>query len=228
MITNTLLFMMLFASLTNSQIFRIESVTGEVKFISGNDNQWKELKPGMETSPNTIISTEVNSTVKLKSDDVLFTLKESSAIAVSNIKRMSVDELLLALAMESIINAPRKRNGNKSDNTAVYGTKITDPENNIEPSIEFGTKRLNGAKQLAESGMKEAAIITSMEVYRKYPNTKSDAPNRIYFADLLFEMKLYEEAFEQYNEINSLSLSDTQKQHVLKKSEEINRKLLNR
>ena len=228
MIKYFLLFVMLFASITNAQTFEIERVTGNVKFISGSDNQWKDLTQGMKITSNTIIATEVNSTVKLKVNDVLFTLKESSAIAVSNIKKMNVDELLLALAMENIINAPRKRNSDKSNNTAVYGTKITDPESIIEPSIEFGTKRLNGARQLAENGMKESAIITAMEVYRKYPETKTNAANRIYFGDLLFEKKLYEEAYDQYNEIESLSLNNVQQQHVSDKLEEISKKLLNR
>lgn len=219
---------MLFASITNAQTFEIERITGNVKFISGSDNQWKDLTQGMKITSNTIISTEANSTVKLKSDDVLFTLKESSAIAVSNIRKMNVDELLLALAMENIINAPRKRNGDKSNNTAVYGTKITDPESIIVPSVEFGNKRLNGAKQLAENGMKESAIITAMEVYRKYPETKTDTSNRIYFADLLFEKKLYEEAYDEYNDIKSLSLNNVQQQHVSNKVEEISKKLLNR
>lgn len=219
---------MLLASLTNAQTFEIESVTGNVKFISGSDNQWKDLTPGMKITSNTIISTEISSNVKLKGDDVLFTLKESSAIAVSNIKKMNLDDLLLALAMENIINTPRKRNGEKSNNTAVYGTKISDPESIIEPSVELGNKRLNGAKQLAESGMKEAAIVTAMEVYRKYPDTKSNADNRIYFADLLFEKKLYEEALDQYNEIKSLSLNNVQQQHVTIKIEEISKKLLNK
>lgn len=228
MIKNISLMVILFSLLTNAQIFEIERVTGNAKYISGTDNQWKDLKQGMEITPNTIISTEVNSTVKLKVDDILFTLKESSAIAAYNLRKMNVDELLLALAMENIINAPRKRNGEKSNNTAVYGAKITDPESIIEPSLEFGNKRLNGAKQLAENGMKESAIITAMEVYRKYPETKTDAVNRIYFADLLFEKKLYEEAYDQYKEIESLSLNNAQQQHVSNKIGEISKKLLNR
>ncbi len=228
MIKYILLFVMLFASLTNAQTFEIERVTGNVKFISGSDNQWKDLTPGMKITSNTIISTEVNSTVKLKSDDVLFTLKESSAIAVSNIKKMNLDDLLLALAMENIINAPRKRNNDKSGNTAVYGTKVSDPENILEPSVDFGMKRLNGAKQLAENGMKESAIITAMEIYRKYPETKKDAANRIYFADLLFEKRLYEEAYDHYNEIKAITLNDSQAQYVSDKIDEISKKLLNR
>lgn len=228
MIKYMLLYVILFTCISNTQTFEIEHVTGNVKFITGSDRQWKELKQGMIITSNTVVSTEVNSTVRLTNNDVLFTLKESSAIAVSNIKKMNLDELLLAIAMENIINTPRKKNGDKSSNTAVYGSKITDPESIIEPSVEFGTKRLNGARQLAENGMKESAIITAMEVYRKYPETKTDAVSRIYFADLLFEKKLYEEALDQYNEIKLLSLNDTKKEQVSNKIEIISRQLLNR
>lgn len=223
-----LLFVLTVSQFTIAQTVEIVRVSGNVKFISGSDDQWKDLTQGMKLTSNTVISTEVNSSAKLKNDDLLFTLKESSAIAVSNIKKMSVDDLLLALAMENIINAPRKNNGDKSNNTAVYGTKITDSETIITPSADFGTKRLNGAKQLAENGMKESAIVTAMEVYRKYPETKKDVVNRIYFADLLLETKLYEEAYDQYTEIKSLKLNDSQEQYLSNKIDEISKKLLNR
>jgi hypothetical protein len=223
-----LLFTIALLSGAFAQTVEIGRVTGSVKFISGGEDQWRDVKQGMKIAANSILSTEANSSVKLKSEDILFTLKESSAITVSNIKKMSLDELLLALAMENIINAPRKRNNDKSGNTAVYGTKVTDPENILEPSVDFGMKRLNGAKQLAENGMKESAIITAMEVYRKYPETKKDAANRIYFADLLYEKRLYEEAYDQYNEIKSITLNDSQAQYVSDKIDEISKKLLNR
>lgn len=223
-----LLFTIIFLSFSFAQTFEIESVKGNVKFISGTDDQWKELKEGMIIPGNTIITTEVNSSVKMKSDELSFTLKESSAITLLNIRKMNLNELVLALAMENIINTPRKRNGNKSNNTAVYGTKQSDPEINIKPTTDFGTKRLNGAKQLAENGMKESAIVTAMEVYRKYPGTKKDASNRIYFADLLFEKGLYEEAYDQFSDVKTLTLNDSQKKYVSDKLEDIGRKLLNR
>ena len=53
--------------------------------------------------------------------NIKFTLKESAAVTVDNIKKMTIDDLLLALAMEDMMNAPRKKDENKSKSTQVYG-----------------------------------------------------------------------------------------------------------
>ena len=63
----------------------------------------------MKINSNSIISTDKNSYVKISTSDILFTLKESSAISVSSIKKMSLDDLILALAMEDVINTRGKK-----------------------------------------------------------------------------------------------------------------------
>jgi Tfp pilus assembly pilus retraction ATPase PilT len=52
---------------------------------------------------------------------------------------MSVDELLLALAMENIINTPRKKGNDKSGSTAVYGAD----EQKKEVDFSFGVQNLS-------------------------------------------------------------------------------------
>jgi hypothetical protein len=208
------------------QVFVVEKLSGNVKMLSGNSNIWQQLRPNLILNENAVISTDKNSSVKIKSDDITFTLKESSAITVANIKKMSLDDLILALAMEDVMDIPRKKENDKSDNTGVYGDKVTGETLAILKSSDFGIKRLNGAKQLAENGMKESAIITTKEVYRKYPDTKKDASFRIYFADLLSERGLYEEAYSEFNEIKLLQLNNGQISYVNNKSEQISKKLL--
>ena len=209
-----------------SQTFEVEKLSGNVKILSGNSNTWQQLKLSMILPENAILTTEKNSSVKIKGDDILFMLKESSAVTISNIKKMSLDELILALAMENIMDAPRKSGNEKSDNTGVYGDKITGETLITLKSNDFGMKRLNGAKQLAENGMTESAIITAKEVYRKYPDTKKDVNTRIYFADLLFERGLYEESYDDYNDIKSSELNNQQKSYVSGKLEQISKKLI--
>jgi hypothetical protein len=194
--------------------------------LSSNSNTWQQVKPKMKLNENDVISTDKSSSVLIKSNEVSFTLKESSAITVSNIKKMTLDELVLALAMENVMNAPRKKGNDKSDNTGVYGDKVTGETLSILKSNDFGIKRLNGAKQLAENGMKESAIIAAKEVYRKYPDTKYDAVTRIYFADLLYERGLYEEAYDEYFEIKSLQLTGAQNSYIKNKLDEIGKKLI--
>jgi hypothetical protein len=55
---------------------------------------------------------------------------------------------------------------------------------------------------------------------------KKDASTRIYFADILFGMGLYEEAYDEYSEIKMLTLTTDQKNYVDGKTEQINKKLI--
>ncbi len=215
-------------SVIHSQTFQVEKLNGNVKMLSSNSNTWQQVNSKMILNENDVVSTDKNSSVLIKGNDLSFTLKESSAITVANIKNMTLDELILALAMENVMNTPRKKGNEKSDNTGVYGDKISKETLSTLNSNDFGMKRLNGAKQLAENGMKESAIIASKEVYRKYPDTKKDAESRIYFADLLFGSGLYEESYDEYTEIKLLELKSEQKSHVNEKLEQINKKLINK
>lgn len=219
-----LIISLIFSVIAFSQSYKVEKVTGTVKALTNGSEKWSEVKSGDELSPNTIISVEKNSSVKVSSGSIVVTLKELSAVKISNIKQMSTEDLLLALAMETILNAPRKSNDKKSESTAVYG-KNEFEKNPVIANNEFGIKRLNGAMQLAENGLKESAVISAKEVYRKYPDTKSLVNYRIFFADILFDKKLFEEALDEYNDILKLQLTAEQKEKVSKRVDEINRKL---
>lgn len=206
------------------QKYEITKVNGKVKaLISGSDN-WVDLKSGMQLSANSIIEVDNNSSVKITGEDISVTLTGSSALTLSSLKKMSTEELLLALAMENILSAPRKNNNNNSQSTAVYG-KNDFEKNPVVLNNEFGLKRLNGAKQLAENGLKESSVVAAKEVYRKYPSTKSLSEYRIFFADILYEKKLYEEALDEYNDIQKLNLNEQQKEFISKRVDEIKTKL---
>lgn len=221
-----ILFLLINFTAAYSQTFEVVKLSGTVKILSGNSNSWQDLKSNMKINSNSIISTDKNSYVKIKGNDIIFTLKESSAISVANIKKMSLDELILALAMEDVMDTPMKRRNEKSDNTGVYGEKVTGETLKTIKSNDFGLKRLNGAKQLAENEMKESAIVAAKEIFRKYPETKKDAGNRIYFADLLNDRGLYEEAYDEFNQIKLLQLSSEQSSYTKNKLDEIGKKLI--
>ena len=140
---------------------------------------------------------------------------------------MTTDELLLALAMEDMINAPKSNGKSNSGNTAVYGEKEGKEKSTDLSANDFGIKRLNGAKQLAENGLKESGIIFAKETYRKYPETKQLASYRIYFADILFEKALYTEALGEYLEIKKLDLNKEQSSKIEAQINHINKILLN-
>ena len=222
-----ILLLLLSAGLMFAQEYSVTKVSGDVQYQSGGNENWVDLKEGETIKHDAVISTGKNSSVKLSSNKLHFTLNESSAISVSSIKEMSTDELLLALAMEDMINAPKDNGNGKSSNTAVYGTDESNRDKLDLLPGDFGIKRLNGAMQLAESDMKESAVVVAKETFRKYPDTKLLSSHRIFFADILFEKGLYNESFEEFNEIAELKLSDEEKLKVDEKTETIKKILLN-
>ncbi|MCH8033548.1 MAG: hypothetical protein IH950_07315 [Bacteroidetes bacterium] len=219
-----LLIILMFAGGLSAQTFTVEKVSGDVKYQNGSSETWLTLKVGTALKDDAVISTGKNSSVLLKGNDVNFNLNESSAVSVSNIKKMNIDELLLALAMEDMMNAPKEIR-NSSDNTAVYGTKEGESTLQIITD-DFGIKRLNGAVQLAENSLEESAVVAAKETYRKYPDTKKLPSYRIYFANILNDKGLYEEALDEYVDIQNLKLTDEERTEINTKTESIKMKLL--
>ena len=219
--------LIILVSSITAQQFKASEVKGDVKYQQGTSEDWVEVKNGEELKSNGFISTGKNSSVRIEESGNKFIIGELSAVSISSIKKMTTDELLLALAMEDMINAPKSNGKENSGNTAVYGEKEGKEKNLDLSSNDFGLKRLNGAKQLAENGLMESGVIFAKETYRKYPETKQLASYRIYFADVLFEKSLYTEALGEYLEIQKLDLNNEQSRKVDTQINHINKILLN-
>jgi len=215
----------LLCGILSAQTFTVENITGNASYQKGGEENWMQLNKGTVLNNDATIVTDDKSFVQLKGENIKFDLSESSAVSTGNIKKMNVDDLLLALAMEDMMNAPKKIN-KSSDNTAVYGTNESEKNSPQLRPDDFGIKRLNGAMQIAENGMEESAVVTAKETYRKYPATKKLASYRIYFADILFDKGLYEEALKEYYDIDKLELTQKEKDEVDTKVESIKMKLM--
>jgi len=220
--------LILSSGLTLSQKCYVESISGTIKAQIGSSEKWTEISEGIELPPYSTISTDKNSSVVLIKGNIKFILKESAAVTVNNIKKMSIDDLLLALAMEDMMNAPRKKEENKSKSTQVYGDQKKIEKTPDVSSDEFGLMRLNGAKQLGDNGFKESAIIAAKETYRKYPETKKLITQRIYFANLLYENGLFEEAYTEFNSFKAYGMNEKNKAEVDAKLELLSKKLINK
>ena len=221
-----LILVLLLAGFVPAQTFKVESVSGDVKYQQGGSESWAILKTGETVGDDVVISTGDNSSVLLKGENGQFKLGELAAVSVSNIKTMNIDELLLALAMDDIMNAPKKIE-KSSDNTAVYGSEEGKDKEPMIKSNDFGIKRLNGAVELAGNGLEESAVVAARETFRKYPGTKEIPSYRIYFANILYDKGLYEEALDEYVDIQKLKLTDKEKAEINEKTGSIKMKMLN-
>jgi len=223
----SLLALFVFISSITAQQFKVAELKGEVKYQSGTSEVWAEINVGEDMQMDGFISTGKNSSVQIKESGNIFNIGELSVVSISSIKKMSTDELLLALAMEDMINAPKTNGKGNSSSTATYGTKESAGKTSNIIANDFGILRLNGAMQLAENGLMESSVIFAKETYRKYPETINIASYRIFFADVLYEKGLYVEALGDYLEIQTLELNKEQIPKVGSQIDNINKILLN-
>jgi hypothetical protein len=225
-VVKSFLILLLLVPSVIAQDFITTNVEGNVKYRSGTSEVWLEVREGTVLRSDDFVITGSKSSIQIKGLENIINLAEYSAVSIASIKAMSTDELLLALAMEDMINAPRTNGRNKSSSTATYGDKEGQRKNLAVKTDDFGIKRLNGALQLAKNGLKESSVVFAKETYRKYPDSKQIPSYRIYFADILYEKGLYEEALGEYLQIAKLNLNKEEKSKVELQTQSINKILL--
>ena len=226
-VVKTFLILLLLVPSLIAQEYKATVVKGDVKYRTGTSEVWLEVKEGTVLRSDDFVITGSKSSIQIKGSENIINLAEYSAVSIASIKTMSTDELLLALAMEDMINAPKPNGKNNSSNTAVYGNKEGQNKNPEMKADDFGIKRLNGAMQLAKNGYKESSVVFAKETYRKYPDSKQIPSYRIFFADILYEKGLYEEALGEYLDIAKLELNKEEKSKVESQTQSINKILLN-
>lgn len=223
----TIMILILLVSFISAQEFTVEKISGDVKILKGTSEKWEAVKKGEILTGNAVLLTEANSYIQLNKDNNRFVLKGDAAIGLNHIKQVSINDLLLALALDEIRNVPKIKKNSISKNTAVYGSK-----NKVEKEItvdknQLGAKKLNGAKLLNENGYSESSVIVAKEVFRNYPKISMKFEDRLYFADILNELELYQEAATEYSKLENITLSDTEKNTIKKRIETVNMKMVN-
>jgi hypothetical protein len=209
-----------------AQNYKVENISGNVRVLKGTSESYVKAVKGEALTPSDMIETGEKSSVSLKTEAGAFSLKENSALSLNYLKNISKNDLILMLASEEIKAAPGKNKTQKSGSTAVYGADESSKTNINLSKSEMGLKRLNGAMQLAESGFKESSILAAKDTYKKYPSTKDKASYRIFFADKLAELGLYDEAYLEFTEISALKLTAQEKETVSLRLGAIKKKMI--
>lgn len=209
------------------QNFKIEKVNGRVEAMRGSSENIESVKQGdIFSGDDLIIAGENSSALITKENKRKFLLQENSALELNYVKEISMNDLLLALAMEEIKDIPKNEYKSGSKNTAVYGSKISDESKNVGIENNLGIMKINGAKQLANSGYQKSAVILAKETFRKYPAEKRNVTARLFFTDILIDLDLFDEAAYEIDRMQGVGLTESEKKEIQIRSEKINNKLL--
>lgn len=219
-----LLLLLLFSCVLRAQSFDVEKISGKVFYFRGTGDNLQELHPGDKLSAGDMLLTMDNSSVLITRGGQEFLLKSNSVLGMNTLRKISLDELLLALAMEEIRNVPRPKGRKDIKSTAVYGTDAGAAKA-ATVSRGLGEKRINGARQLADNGYRETSIIFARETFRKYPETRNNISDRIYFAEIMEKLNLPEEAYNEYSSISTLDISQSERQQIDQKMKKLSVKL---
>jgi len=219
------LIIFLFGVSTFAQEFTVTKVTGQVMILKGTEEKATLVNKGDKLNGNDLLITDNNSLIQLDNNGKVFLLKSNSALGLNNIKNISINDLLLQLAVEDIKRLPGGNQKSNGRTTAVYGSEIGENSSMVISEDMLGEKKLNGAKQLSEEGYPKSAIIVARETFRKHPKTKKRIGFKIYFANQLYDLKLFEEAASEFVKIQKLNLSEKQKADVDEMLRKINLKL---
>lgn len=217
-------FLLLNTLMIYAQEFVVEKINGKAEILRGFSDDFESLTAGSTVSGADLLITFENSSVIIRRGEQRFLLSSNSALGLGNIKKISINDLLLALAMEEIRNVPKIKNNVQS--TAVYGSGTKLKSAGLTYS-NLGIKKLNGAKLLANNGYKESAIIVAKETYRQYPETKMLVDERLYFAGLLEGLGLLQEALNEYEEIKKLNASNDKSAALDNFIENVSLKIIN-
>lgn len=218
--------MMLFTLTTLAQEFKVVRKFGEVKVLKSTSEKWENVKKGEILESTDLLLTNDNSLVEIIIGKEKLLVKSDAAIGLNHIKKVSINDLILALTLDEIRNVPKIKSKSNSKSTAVYGSNSAVEKSEILKEDELGRKKLNGAKILSESGYIESSIIVAKEVFRKHKIIANNFDDRMYFAGLLNKLELYQEAASEYSRIDKFDLEISEKQILNKKKIEVSKKLM--
>ncbi|MGE5362615.1 MAG: hypothetical protein ACM3SM_00705 [Bacteroidota bacterium] len=219
-----LLLLFLFSCVLRAQSFDVDKISGKVYYFRGAGDNMQELHTGDKLSAGDMLLTMDNSSVLISRGGQEFLLRSNSVLGMNTLRKISLDELLLALAMEEIRNVPRPKGRKDIKSTAVYGADAG-ASKATAVSRGLGEKRINGARQLADNGYRETSIIFARETFRKYPETRNNVSDRIYFAEIMEKLNLPEEAYNEYSSISTLDISQSERQQIDQKMKKLSVKL---
>ena len=215
------LLLVILGSLVHAEI-RVAGVKGDVQVRHNVQEQWIKVAVGDILKPDDSIKSGGKSTATIIIDDnKKFILPELVIVDCADLRVLTTGELLLKLAMEQVRSLP---NGSTDKEIQIPRTTIVHGEAKdmrvatatpTDPTA--GSLQLNGTRVLFDQGYYATCVLKTKHVLRLYPYIRKKTEARLLVATAFENLKLEEEALNEYNSLKSELLSSTERTLVDKK-----------
>ncbi|MGA9115925.1 MAG: hypothetical protein WB626_04040 [Bacteroidota bacterium] len=185
----------------------VRSVSGDVQVRRGVAEEWSDVRAGDTLGADATLRTGTGSGAVIAArregaGPVLsLPLPAETMLDVSDLRRLSPEELMLKLAMERVRSSPYEWNQEElrvPRSTVVHGPdRLSGPALAAEDA-RVGWMLLNGARALFAGGFYSTCALRTLEVLRRYPSLGSDFGARYLAAEALERADLLREAVAEY------------------------------
>jgi len=204
---------------------KIVAIRGDVQVRRGVHEQWQTTAAGDVLKPEDSIKLEKRSSaVILLNDKERFDLPGEAIIDLSDLRKLTQQDLLLMLTMERVRSVSRER---REDDLTVPRTSTVHGANRgalpPPPPAGYtpGTFELNGTNFLYEHGFYATCVLKTKEVLRLNPGLLKVVDARMRVASALERMSLTGEAAEEYSGLLSEQMPPGERSMVEQKLAEL-------
>ncbi len=207
-------------------IYKVKKLKGEAEVRHGAKENWEKLSLGDALKSDDTILLWKNAYVEIEGDKVFFKSNGSVIINISDLRRLTKEDLLLQLAFEEMKNVPEiKREEAKTKSTGIYGTDIVGKETKLKPKENLTQFWVNGVKALFENGFYETASLRAKKLMLKFDELKDNLELKLIIATSLEKLEIYGEAISEYKRIISTSKDENLNSKIERKIQELKAKL---
>ena len=201
---------------------QVSAVKGDVYVRHNVQEDWVKVAVGDVLKPDDSIMSGSKSTATIMIDNnKKFTLPELVIIDCADLRVLTNTDLLLKLAMEQVRLLPNGGKGKEFQiprTTIIHGESKESSMSRASPSDpSAGSLQLNGTRVLFDQGYFATCVLKTKHVLRLYPGVTRKTEARLLVATALENLKLNEEALNEYHTLKSESLSAGERMLVEKK-----------
>jgi hypothetical protein len=232
MIRKTLILSLLILSFISHSVssenytYKVKKLNGTAQVRHGAREVWEKLSVGDTLRPTDTIFLDKNSYIEIEGAKTFFKSNGSLIINISDLRRLSKEELLLQLAFEEMKAIPEmKKDKPNARSTGIYGADIEKEKTTLKAGWNSAKFWASGVKALFENGFYETASIRAKDLMSRFDELKDDIELKMIIATSLEKLELYGEAISELNKIILTSRDPNLNSKIERKIQDLKLKL---